>query len=74
MAYDIELADRVRDLLLAEPGLGEKRMFGGLAFLVDGAMAVAVSGGEGLLLRIDPDERDELLDEPLAGPWTMRGR
>lgn len=72
MAYDLELADRLRDLLIAEPGLSEKRMFGGLAFLVDGAMAVAATD-DGLLLRVDPEERDELAADPLAGPWIMRG-
>ncbi|MBM9463120.1 TfoX/Sxy family protein [Aeromicrobium sp. YIM 150415] len=72
MAYDLELADRLRDLLIAEPDLTEKRMFGGLAFLVGGAMAVAATD-DGLLLRVDPEERDELATDPLAGPWIMRG-
>ncbi|OUZ08951.1 hypothetical protein BHE97_12220 [Aeromicrobium sp. PE09-221] len=73
MAYDLELADRLRDLLIAEPDLTEKRMFGGLAFLIGGAMAVAATD-DGLLLRVDPEERDELMGDPLAGPWIMRGK
>jgi TfoX/Sxy family transcriptional regulator of competence genes len=74
MAYDEELAARVRDEVAGEPGLSEMRMFGGLAFLVGGHMAVAVSGQGGLMLRCDPDQTDQLLGEPGAGPMVMRGK
>lgn len=73
MAYDPELADRIREALPAESGLTEKRMFGGLAFLVHGHMAVACSRS-GLLLRIDPAHAESLLREPHAHPAEMRGR
>ena len=56
MAYDEELAGRIRELVSGEPRLTEKKMFGGLAFLVGGNMAVAASGQGGLLVRVDPDE------------------
>jgi TfoX/Sxy family transcriptional regulator of competence genes len=74
MAYDEDLADRLRELLAEEPGLTEKRMFGGLAFLVEGHMSVAASGQGGLLVRVDPEETDALLAEPHAEPFEMRGR
>ena len=74
MAYDEELADRVREAVQGEPGLTEKRMFGGLAFLVNGNMAVAASGQGGLLLRIDPAEADSLVDGRHARRFEMRGR
>lgn len=74
MAYDEGLAARVRDELAGEPGVAERRMFGGLAFLIGGHMAVAVSGQGGLMLRVPPDRLDELLAEPGAGPMVMRGR
>lgn len=74
MAYDEDLATRIRELVFAERGLTEKRMFGGLAFLIDGNMAVSASGQGGLLLRIDPAEIDALLDKPHAHPFEMRGR
>jgi TfoX/Sxy family transcriptional regulator of competence genes len=74
VAYDEELADRIRELVAAEPGLTEKRMFGGLAFLIGGNMAVSASSQGGLLLRVDPDQTDELLDEAHAEPFVMRGR
>ncbi len=74
MAYDEDLANRVRELLAAELGVTEKRMFGGLAFLVEGKMAVSVSGRGGLLLRCDPAETDALLGKPHAHPFEMRGR
>jgi TfoX/Sxy family transcriptional regulator of competence genes len=73
MAYDLELADRVRDLLAGEPVV-EKRMFGGLAFLVRGHLAVCVGGEGGLLLRVDPELKTELLAEPVASPQLMGGR
>jgi TfoX/Sxy family transcriptional regulator of competence genes len=74
MAYDEELADRVRELVSGEDGVVEKRMFGGLAFLISGNMSVSVSGRGGLLLRIDPAETDSLLAKPHAEPFVMRGR
>lgn len=74
MAYDEELADRVRALLEPGPAFTEKRMFGGLAFLVGGHMAVAVSGQGGLLVRVDPAEGDRLLDSAGVAPMVMRGR
>ncbi len=73
MAYDAELADRVREQL-AGTCVAEKKMFGGLAFLVDGNMAIAVSGQGGLLVRVDPAESDRLLGEPGAAAMQMGGR
>src|SRR3712207_5925630 len=67
MAYDVDLSDRAREALRAEPGVSERRMFGGLAFLVGGHMAVAASSHGGLLLRVDPQRTDEYLDEPHVG-------
>ncbi|HVQ95016.1 MAG TPA: TfoX/Sxy family protein [Mycobacteriales bacterium] len=74
MAYDVELADRVRALLSAEPGVTERRMFGGLAFLVRGNMAVSASGQGGLLLRVDPAQTGTLIREPRVRRFEMRGR
>jgi TfoX/Sxy family transcriptional regulator of competence genes len=74
MAYDEDLANRLRELLGAEPDVTEKAMFGGLAFLVGGHMAVAASGKGGLMVRVDPDETDDLVAKPHAGPFEMRGR
>lgn len=74
MAFDAELADRIRDLVQGEPGLSEKRMFGGLAFLVRGNMAVAASSQGGLLLRIDPTDAESLTSRPHARRFEMRGR
>lgn len=74
MAYDEVLADRVREALAGEPGVTEKRMFGGLAFLVHGNMAVAASGEGGLMLRVDPAEGPGLVDEPDVSLVVMRGR
>jgi TfoX/Sxy family transcriptional regulator of competence genes len=74
MAYDEDLANRIRELVSAEPGLVEKRMFGGMAFLIDGNMSVSASGQGGLLLRVDPAETDALLSKPHAKPFEMRGR
>ncbi len=74
MAYDEDLANRLRELIGGEPGLTEKRMFGGLAFLINGNMAVSASGQGGLMLRVDPDETDALLAKPHAQPFEMRGR
>ena len=74
MAYDVELADRLRDLVEGVAGVTEKKMFGGLAFLVDGNMAVAAASKGGLLLRVDPARTDELLEDPHAEPFEMHGR
>ena len=74
MAYDEELANRIRELIAAEAGVTEKRMFGGLAFLIAGNMSVSVSGRGGLMLRCDPAETEELRRKPHAGPFEMRGR
>src|SRR6185312_15187135 len=74
MAYDEELAARVRELVSDEPALAEKKMFGGLAFLVGGNMAVGVSGQGGLLVRVDPEESDELVASRSAELMEMRGR
>jgi TfoX/Sxy family transcriptional regulator of competence genes len=74
MAYDEDLANRVRELIATEAGVTEKRMFGGLAFLIGGNMSVGVSGQGGLLLRCDPAETDELLSKPHAHAFEMRGR
>jgi len=74
VAYDEELAARIRELVEGEPALTEKKMFGGLAFLVGGNMAVAASGQGGLLVRVDPDESDALVASSSAEPMEMRGR
>jgi hypothetical protein len=74
MAYDPELADRIRFFAEGESGLCEKRMFGGLAFLVNGNMAVAASNHGGLLARVDPARAAELLAEQGVKPMEMRGR
>jgi TfoX/Sxy family transcriptional regulator of competence genes len=74
MAYDEHLADRVRSLLGGESGLTERRMFGGLAMLIDGNMAVVVRGRGGLMVRMDPAARDKALAEPGASPTEMRGK
>jgi TfoX/Sxy family transcriptional regulator of competence genes len=73
VAYDEELADRLRELLAGER-FTEKKMFGGLAFLIGGNMSVAASGQGGLLVRVDPAENDALLGEPGAAPMEMGGR
>jgi TfoX/Sxy family transcriptional regulator of competence genes len=74
VAYDEDLAHRIRELVATEPGVTEQRMFGGLAFLINGHMSVSASGRGGLLLRCDPAETDALLAKPFAGPFAMRGR
>ena len=74
MAYDDELANRIRGVVKGERGLREKRMFGGLAFLIDGRMAVSASSKGGLLLRTDPALTESLVSEPHVGRFEMRGR
>jgi hypothetical protein len=74
MAYDEVLAQRIRDLIGPDPELTEKKMFGGLAFLVRGHMAVSASGQGGVMFRADPERTEELT---ASGPVTvavMRGR
>jgi TfoX/Sxy family transcriptional regulator of competence genes len=73
MAYDEELAQRIRELVAGEPVL-EKQMFGGLAFLLGGHMSVSASGRGGLLVRVPPEQTDDLLEEPGAEPFEMGGR
>lgn len=74
MAYDEHLADRIRELLADHDAVTEKRMFGGLAFLVHGNMAVAASRKGGVLVRIDPDESDDLVGTPGVERMVMGGR
>ncbi|MEV4542078.1 TfoX/Sxy family protein [Micromonospora echinaurantiaca] len=74
MAYDEDLANRVRSLLGREPGIGERRMFGGLALLLNGNMAVVIRGEGGLMVRVDPARSERLLAEPGAQPTRMRDR
>ncbi|HZU14277.1 MAG TPA: TfoX/Sxy family protein [Chloroflexota bacterium] len=74
MAYDEQLAARIRALLDGSPDVTEKKMFGGLAFLVHGNMAIAASGQGGVLVRVDPAQSDELLATTGASVAEMRGR
>jgi TfoX/Sxy family transcriptional regulator of competence genes len=74
VAYDEDLASLIRELVGDEPILTEQAMFGGLAFLIGGNMAVAASGQGGLMVRVDPDDTDKLLAKPHAEPFVMRGR
>jgi TfoX/Sxy family transcriptional regulator of competence genes len=74
VAYDEELAERIRELLAADDDVTEKKMFGGLAFLIGGNMSVSASGQGGLLLRCDPEETDVLVEHPHVTRFEMRGR
>ena len=74
MAYDEQLADRIRELVAGEAGLTEQKMFGGLAFLIGGNMAVAASGQGGLLVHVDPEVSDTLVATTNARLMEMRGR
>jgi TfoX/Sxy family transcriptional regulator of competence genes len=74
VAYDEDLAARIRELVTAEPKLTEKKMFGGLAFLVGGNMAIAASGQGGALVRVDPEQSDDLVAKTNAELMVMRGR
>jgi TfoX N-terminal domain len=74
MAYDEELAERIRAELGREADLTEKKMFGGLAFLIGGNMAVAASGQGGMLVRVDPARSETLVATTNARPMEMRGR
>src|SRR6188472_2863590 len=74
MAYDEQLAARIRGLVSGEEGIQEQKMFGGLAFLLNGNMAVAASGQGGLLVRVDPQQSAELVATTSAEEMVMRGR
>jgi TfoX/Sxy family transcriptional regulator of competence genes len=74
MAYDEDLANRLRELLGEEEGIAEKKMFGGLAFLLNGNMSVAASSNGGLLVRVDPADTETCLARPHASLMEMRGR
>jgi TfoX/Sxy family transcriptional regulator of competence genes len=74
MAYDQELADRIRRLIGGVPGLTEKKMFGGLAFLIAGNMAIAASSQGGAMIRVDPQQSDALVATTAASLVEMRGR
>jgi TfoX/Sxy family transcriptional regulator of competence genes len=74
VAYDEALADRIRELVRAESDLTEHKMFGGLAFLIGGNMAVAASGQGGIMVRVDPEASDKLVATTKARFFEMRGR
>jgi len=74
MAYDEHLAERIRDLITGTAEISEMTMFGGLAFLVNGNMAVAASGKGGLLARVDPEQAEGLIDGDTVAPMEMGGR
>jgi len=74
MAYDQDLADRIRRLIGSDPDLTEKKMFGGLAFLIAGNMAIAASGQGGVMVRVDPQQSDALVTTTTASLAEMRGR
>jgi TfoX N-terminal domain len=74
VAYDEDLANRIREVLAQQPGVDEKSMFGGLAFLISGHMAVAASGRGGLMVRVPPDDTAKLLNRAHVSPMVMAGR
>jgi len=74
MAYDEELAIRIRARIGADRGIAEKRMFGGLAFLLDGSMAITVSGRGGLMARVAPADAVELVARDGVAPMVTNGR
>jgi TfoX/Sxy family transcriptional regulator of competence genes len=74
VSYDEDLAERIRELIAGEDGVAEQRMFGGLAFLVGGNMAVAASGQGGILVRVDPAQTARLVATTHATVAVMRGR
>jgi TfoX/Sxy family transcriptional regulator of competence genes len=74
VAYDEDLAGRIRELLPPRVKVTETKMFGGLAFLIGGNMAIAASGQGGLLVRCDPEESNSLVSKTKANPMEMRGR
>ena len=73
MAYDEALAQRVRDVLEARPGLSERKMFGGIAFMLAGNMAVGIVGDD-LMVRLDPEDVQRALTEPHVRPMDFTGR
>ena len=73
MAYDEEMAERVREALSARPGVTERRMFGGLGWMIAGNMAVGVMSTGGLLVRMDPEDVPEALEEPHVGTFGREG-
>jgi hypothetical protein len=74
VAYDEDLADRIRRLIGGDPDLTERKMFGGLAFLIGGNMAIAASGEGGAMIRVDPEQSDALIATTNASLVEMRGR
>ena len=74
MAYDEHLANRIRELIASEDGYTEQKMFGGIGFMIDGHMAVGVSGEGGLMIHCSKEETEALLAKPGARPFEMRGR
>ncbi len=74
VAYDEDLVNRIRELIAGEAAVTEQRMFGGLAFMLAGRLAIAVSGRGGLMVRVDPEATDDFLAKPHASPFEMRGR
>ncbi|WP_141787325.1 TfoX/Sxy family protein [Oryzihumus leptocrescens] len=74
MAYDEDLANRIREAVQDEPGIREKRMFGGLGFLAGGNLAVSASGQGGLMVRVDPADTEALVDDRVVHRMVMRGR
>lgn len=74
MPYDPDLVERIREIVSTHRGVAEKRMFGGLAFLIDGHMAVAASGKGGLMVRVPPEETEKLLQPAHVAPMVMSGR
>jgi TfoX/Sxy family transcriptional regulator of competence genes len=74
MAYDEDLANRIRELLGTQKGVEEKRMFGGLAFLINGNMSIAASREGGLLVRVPPDDTEKLLQREHVTAMVMGGR
>jgi TfoX/Sxy family transcriptional regulator of competence genes len=74
VAYDEDLANRIRELISGETTVTEKKMFGGLAFLIGGNMAISASGQGGILVRVDPEESDAIVDKTTATTAVMQGR
>ena len=74
MAYDEDLANRIRELIASEDGYTEQKMFGGIGFMIDGHMALGVSGQGGLMIHCSKEETEALLAKPGARPFEMRGR
>ncbi len=74
MAFDERLAEQIRELLAGVPDVAEQKIFGGLAFMVGGNMAVGASGNGGMIVRVDPAQSDELVATTEARLMEMRGR